>query len=228
MVSNSDPILEHKVARKHVTPAQIALAWLLSQKPWIVRIPGTTKLSRLEENIGATAVELTSEDLIEIGDAVSKIPVTADWPPEGALAMTGRRAFGGYLDRCEACAQKANSCQVGLRAFQGVVRIRINFCQFPRQSPAYASTRTVSSSEGTPCHSHSIVSGSSKHLNEKDFASERSSFTVRLTVIRFRLAPIVDDRSRQTISGQCLRGERRPRFPRTSSSRSARMTMIFK
>ncbi|MGA8155727.1 MAG: aldo/keto reductase, partial [Rhodoplanes sp.] len=59
--------------RKQATPAQIAIAWLLAQKPWIVPIPGTTKLHRLEENIGATAVELTSGDLREIDSAVSKI-----------------------------------------------------------------------------------------------------------------------------------------------------------
>jgi aryl-alcohol dehydrogenase-like predicted oxidoreductase len=88
--------LLHKVAmRKHATPAQIALAWLLAQKPWIVPIPGTTKLHRLEENIGSTAVELTSADLVVIEDAVSQIPVTGDRlpdprGPEGALAMTGR------------------------------------------------------------------------------------------------------------------------------------------
>ena len=83
--------LLHTVAtRKQSTPAQIALAWLLAQKSWIVPIPGTTKLHRLEENIGSTAVELTSEDLAEIGDAVSKIPMTGDRLPASALAMTGR------------------------------------------------------------------------------------------------------------------------------------------
>ena len=59
--------------RKKATPAQIALAWLLAQKPWIVPIPGTTKLHRLEENIGAAAVELTPDDLREIESAASKI-----------------------------------------------------------------------------------------------------------------------------------------------------------
>jgi aryl-alcohol dehydrogenase-like predicted oxidoreductase len=57
--------------RKSATPAQIALAWVLAQKPWIVPIPGTTKMQRLEENIGAVSVELTSEDLREIDDAAS-------------------------------------------------------------------------------------------------------------------------------------------------------------
>jgi aryl-alcohol dehydrogenase-like predicted oxidoreductase len=60
--------------QKKATPAQIALAWLLAQKPWIVPIPGTRKLSRLEENIGAVAVELTPDDLREIESAASKRP----------------------------------------------------------------------------------------------------------------------------------------------------------
>jgi len=62
-------------ARNNATPAQIALAWLLSRKPWIVPIPGTTKPHRLEENIGAASVQLTSEDLLVIEDALSKITV---------------------------------------------------------------------------------------------------------------------------------------------------------
>ena len=62
-------VLERLAKRKQVTPAQIALAWLLAQKPWIVPIPGTTKLHRLEENIGAVEVELTAEDLREIEEA---------------------------------------------------------------------------------------------------------------------------------------------------------------
>jgi len=83
-------LLRKVAARRDSTPAQIALAWLLAQKPWIVPIPGTTKLHRLEENIGSTAVELTLQDLAEIGDAVSKIPVTGERLPASALAMTGR------------------------------------------------------------------------------------------------------------------------------------------
>jgi len=83
-------LLRKVAARRHSTAAQIVLAWLLAQKPWIVPIPGTTKLHRLEENIGSTAVELTLEDLAEIGDAVSKIPVTGERLPASALAMTGR------------------------------------------------------------------------------------------------------------------------------------------
>ena len=75
--------------RKNATPAQIALAWLLAQKPWIVPIPGTTKLHRLEENIGAAAVELTSEDLREIDSAASKITVEGARYPERLERMTG-------------------------------------------------------------------------------------------------------------------------------------------
>ncbi len=76
--------------RKKGTPAQIALAWLLAQKPWIVPIPGTTKISRLEENIGAIAIELTSEDLGEIDSAASKIPVEGARYPENLEQLTGR------------------------------------------------------------------------------------------------------------------------------------------
>jgi aryl-alcohol dehydrogenase-like predicted oxidoreductase len=76
--------------RKNATPAQIALAWLLAQKPWIVPIPGTTKLSRLEENIGAVAVELTSGDLREIDGAASKIKVQGARYPEEVERMTDR------------------------------------------------------------------------------------------------------------------------------------------
>ena len=77
-------------ARKNATPAQIALAWLLAQKPWIVPIPGTTKLHRLDENIGAVAVELTSEDLREIESAASKITLQGARYPEALEKMTGR------------------------------------------------------------------------------------------------------------------------------------------
>jgi len=76
--------------RKGATPAQIALAWLLAQKPWIVPIPGTTKLHRLDENLGAVAVELTPEDLGEIELSASKIPLQGARLPEGALKLTGR------------------------------------------------------------------------------------------------------------------------------------------
>jgi aryl-alcohol dehydrogenase-like predicted oxidoreductase len=76
--------------RKGATPAQIALAWLLAQKPWIVPIPGTTKLHRLEENLGAIATELTLDDLREIDTAASKIRLEGARLPNGALEMTGR------------------------------------------------------------------------------------------------------------------------------------------
>ena len=76
--------------RKEATPAQIALAWLLAQKQWIVPIPGTTKLHRLEENIGAASIELTSEDLREIEAAASKIKVQGARYPEKLEQMTGR------------------------------------------------------------------------------------------------------------------------------------------
>ena len=75
--------------RKKATPAQIALAWLLAQKPWMVPIPGTTKLNRLEENIGAAAVELTSDDLRDIDTAASKIKVEGARYPERLERMTG-------------------------------------------------------------------------------------------------------------------------------------------
>ena len=74
--------------RKKATPAQIALAWLLSQKEWIVPIPGTTKLTRLDENVGAAAVELTPDDLSEIETAASKIAVQGDRYPEHLERMT--------------------------------------------------------------------------------------------------------------------------------------------
>ena len=76
--------------RKKATPAQIALAWLLAQKPWIVPIPGTTKLHRLDENIGAVAVELTPDDLRDIEGAASKITVHGARYPEKLEQMTGR------------------------------------------------------------------------------------------------------------------------------------------
>ena len=82
--------LLHDVAKqKNATPAQIALAWLLAQKPWIAPIPGTTKLSRLEENLGAASIELTSEDLQQINDAASKIQVEGNRYPEALEKLTG-------------------------------------------------------------------------------------------------------------------------------------------
>jgi aryl-alcohol dehydrogenase-like predicted oxidoreductase len=82
-------LLSDVAKRKGATPAQIALAWLLAQKPWIVPIPGTTKLARLDENLGAVAVELAADDLREIDDAASKIKLQGDRLPEAALKMTG-------------------------------------------------------------------------------------------------------------------------------------------
>ena len=83
-------LLEEVAKRKGATPAQIALAWLLAQKPWMVPIPGTTKLARLEENIGAAAVPLTASDLSEIEIAASKITVQGARYPEHIEKMTGR------------------------------------------------------------------------------------------------------------------------------------------
>jgi aryl-alcohol dehydrogenase-like predicted oxidoreductase len=83
-------LLARIAGQKKATPAQIALAWLLAQKPWIVPIPGTTKLNRLDENIGAVAVELTPDDLREIDSAASKIKVQGARYPEKLEQMTGR------------------------------------------------------------------------------------------------------------------------------------------
>lgn len=82
-------LLAEIARRKKATPAQIALAWLLAQKPWIVPIPGTTKLNRLEENIGAANIELTSDDLSEIQNAASKIEVQGARYPEELERRTG-------------------------------------------------------------------------------------------------------------------------------------------
>ena len=83
--------LVSKIAeKKKATPAQIALAWILAQKPWIVPIPGTTKLNRLEENIGGTSVELSSDDLKEIRDTASKINITGDRYTEAMQKMVNR------------------------------------------------------------------------------------------------------------------------------------------
>ncbi len=83
-------LLASIATQKHATPAQIALAWLLAQKPWMVPIPGTTKLPRLDENIGALAVELTPDDLRNIDAAASKITVAGARYPEKLEQMTGR------------------------------------------------------------------------------------------------------------------------------------------
>ena len=83
-------LLQRMATQKDATPAQVALSWLLAQKPWIVPIPGTTKLSRLEENIGALSIELTQDDLSEIDQAASKLAVQGDRYPEHLEQMTGR------------------------------------------------------------------------------------------------------------------------------------------
>jgi aryl-alcohol dehydrogenase-like predicted oxidoreductase len=83
-------LLTRIAERKQATPAQIALAWLLAQKPWIVPIPGTRKLERLVENIGAASVELTDADLREIDDAASRITVQGARLPEAVLKLTNR------------------------------------------------------------------------------------------------------------------------------------------
>jgi aryl-alcohol dehydrogenase-like predicted oxidoreductase len=83
-------VLEDVAKRKHATPAQIALAWLLAQKPWIAPIPGTTKLNRLEENLGATQVHLTADDLKAIETATAKIEVQGARYPAALEKMTGR------------------------------------------------------------------------------------------------------------------------------------------
>src|ERR1044071_2763424 len=82
-------LLSTIATRKNATPAQIALAWLLAQKPWIVPIPGTRRLTRLEENMGAAAVELTADDLREIDNAASQITVQGDRYPEDMERRTG-------------------------------------------------------------------------------------------------------------------------------------------
>jgi aryl-alcohol dehydrogenase-like predicted oxidoreductase len=83
-------LLNQIARRKNATPAQIALAWLLAQKAWIVPIPGTTKIHRLEENIGSASLELTSDDLDEINAVASKIPIQGERLPESILRMSYR------------------------------------------------------------------------------------------------------------------------------------------
>ena len=82
--------VEAEADRKGASPAQIALAWLLTQKPWIVPIPGTTKINRLEENLGAVDVQLKESDLSEIEEATSKLSLEGARLPEAMLKMTGR------------------------------------------------------------------------------------------------------------------------------------------
>jgi aryl-alcohol dehydrogenase-like predicted oxidoreductase len=83
-------LLKQIASRKHATPAQIAIAWLLAQKPWIVPIPGTTKLHRLEENLGAADVELTAADLVEIENASKVIKVEGERYPPQLMVTVGR------------------------------------------------------------------------------------------------------------------------------------------
>ncbi len=83
-------LLSRMGEKKNATPAQIALAWLLAQKPWMVPIPGTTRLDRLDENIGAVSIELTGDDVREIEEAASRIPVQGARYPEKLEQMTGR------------------------------------------------------------------------------------------------------------------------------------------
>jgi aryl-alcohol dehydrogenase-like predicted oxidoreductase len=75
--------------RKQATPAQVALAWVLAQKPWMVPIPGTTKLHRLEENLGALSLDLSADDLREIDEASSRITILGAWYPEAIERLTG-------------------------------------------------------------------------------------------------------------------------------------------
>jgi aryl-alcohol dehydrogenase-like predicted oxidoreductase len=83
-------LLKRIAGQKGATPAQIALAWLLAQKPWIVPIPGTTKLHRLEENLGAMDIELTSDDLAQIQRAAAQIQIEGERYPANLMATTGR------------------------------------------------------------------------------------------------------------------------------------------
>jgi aryl-alcohol dehydrogenase-like predicted oxidoreductase len=83
-------LIEKFAQQKKATPAQIALAWLLAQKPWVVPIPGTTKLHRLEENVGADTVELTAEDLRQLGTAASQIKLQGARYPEEMQKLVGR------------------------------------------------------------------------------------------------------------------------------------------
>jgi aryl-alcohol dehydrogenase-like predicted oxidoreductase len=82
-------MLKEVAAEKHATPAQIALAWLLAQKPWIVPIPGTTKLNRLEENIKAAEADLSPADLQRIGKALDRITIVGERYPEELEKRTG-------------------------------------------------------------------------------------------------------------------------------------------
>ena len=82
-------LVKDVAAAKNVTPAQVALAWLLAQRPWIVPIPGTTRLSRLKEDLDAVSVDLTSAELADIHSELAKFHVQGDRLPESMLNMTG-------------------------------------------------------------------------------------------------------------------------------------------
>ena len=83
-------LLNNIAAKKNATPAQVALAWLMAQKPWIVPIPGTTKLHRLEENMGSVNIEFTADELQEIDNASSEIKVQGERYPEQLQKLVGR------------------------------------------------------------------------------------------------------------------------------------------
>ena len=83
-------LLRRIAAQKEASPAQIALAWILAQKPWIVPIPGTTKLDRLEENLGAADIMLMPKDLADINAALATITIEGERYPENLMARTGR------------------------------------------------------------------------------------------------------------------------------------------
>src|SRR3954466_9743838 len=111
-------LLSRIASGKQATPAQIALAWLLAQKPWIVPIPGTTKLHRLEENIGAATIDLTPDDLRQIGDALSHIQVQGDRYPAHFAARAGRgtdarHRFGYEQHRREGCGHHGGEQWLG-------------------------------------------------------------------------------------------------------------------
>ena len=82
-------VVKRMAERKQATPAQVSLAWVLAQKPWIVPIPGTTKLARLEENIGAVDLDLSADDLREIDEAAAKVPVVGERYPEHLQKLVG-------------------------------------------------------------------------------------------------------------------------------------------
>jgi aryl-alcohol dehydrogenase-like predicted oxidoreductase len=105
-------LLGQIATKKQATPAQVALGWLLAQKPWIVPIPGTTKLHRLEENIAGASVDLSAHDLREIAAAASKITVQGARYPEKVEQMIDRSATTGFR-RAQACCNES-ACRSAL------------------------------------------------------------------------------------------------------------------